>query len=72
MIVITVIAVLLALGSAAEGPITTIGITPTLIQLAGTGLPLVSIAQINYDATMGICVPADSPIVALSPKPVGE
>lgn len=36
--------------------------TPTVIQQAATGLPLVAIGQLNYDAMMGIGVLADSPI----------
>ncbi len=36
--------------------------TPTVIQQAAQGLPLVAIGQLNYDAMMGIGVLADSPI----------
>jgi NitT/TauT family transport system substrate-binding protein len=36
--------------------------TPVVIAQAARGLPLVSVAQINYDAIMGIGVLADSPI----------
>ena len=36
--------------------------TPTVIQQAAQGLPLVCIAQLNYDALMGIGVLAASPI----------
>jgi ABC-type nitrate/sulfonate/bicarbonate transport system substrate-binding protein len=38
--------------------------TPTVIQQAAQGLPLVCIAQLNYDAMMGIGVLAESPIRA--------
>jgi NitT/TauT family transport system substrate-binding protein len=38
--------------------------TPTVIQQAAQGLPLVAIGQLNYDAMMGIGVLADSPILA--------
>jgi NitT/TauT family transport system substrate-binding protein len=36
--------------------------TPTVIQQAAQGLPLVAIGQLNYDAMMGIGVLAESPI----------
>jgi ABC-type nitrate/sulfonate/bicarbonate transport system substrate-binding protein len=36
--------------------------TPTVIQQAAQGLPIVAIGQINYDALMGIGVLEDSPI----------
>jgi len=36
--------------------------TTAVAQHAAKGLPLVSIAQQTYKSTMGVCVPADSPI----------
>jgi NitT/TauT family transport system substrate-binding protein len=34
------------------------------VQQAGKGLPLTCIGQVTYKSTMGVCVPADSPIKA--------
>lgn len=38
------------------------GATPTVIIQAAKGLPITCIGQVNYDALMGIGVPANSPI----------
>jgi ABC-type nitrate/sulfonate/bicarbonate transport system substrate-binding protein len=37
-------------------------VTSAMVQQVAKGLPLVSIAQQGYKSTMGVCIPADSPI----------
>jgi NitT/TauT family transport system substrate-binding protein len=39
-----------------------VAVTTAVVQQVAKGLPLISLAQLTYKSTMGVCVPADSPI----------